>query len=409
MNEDRLLLVTHVALKIGETGVSIDDQTARGIVRWSDNFERIAYAGIGTVEEAGAQQSSINWVPIADLPCAGRLEVIPMPNAYRVQDFVALYRSGRARLATEVTRSRFLCFTVGALAGDWAAVASLEAIRQKRRYAVWFDRVEHEVVRSGLPGMPLKRRVKESACLPFMQLYHQHLVRRCDLGLFQGKDCYDYYSRFTSVGQCVYDTHTSKKDFIKKSGLDLKVSGIAAGDALRICYVGRAADMKGPIDWLEVLSRLRDAGVPFMARWLGDGPLLDQMRTMVMKRSLDAHVELTGFVSDRAETLDVMKTSHVFMFCHKTPESPRCLIEALVCGAPIVGYRSSYASELTSADGGGTFVDVGDVQGLVNCLIDLHQDRTLLSEQVMRAAQSGRRFDEETVYRHRANLIRSML
>lgn len=409
MSADRLLLVTHVALKNSGDGFWIDDQTAQGLVRWCENFDSIAYAGISVPAAEMAQQSSITWTPIASLPCASRIEIIAMPHAYRIGDFVATYRRSRALLAKQITESRYLCYTLGALFGDWGGVAALESIRQRRDFAVWFDRVEHEVMRSDLPSLPLKRRVKQTLSIPAMQYYHRHLTRRSRLGLFQGKDCFEHYRRFADKAFCMYDTHTQDSDFIDAAALDKKIADVGAGSPLRLCYAGRAADMKGPFDWLEALAKLRDAGAPFTATWWGDGPLLEAMQHQVKALSLTAQVELKGFVSDRTVLLSAMKSAHLFLFCHKTPESPRCLIEALVCGTPIIGYGSAYARDLVATHGGGRFVDVGDIQGLADLLLTLHRDRTALQGEIGRAALAGLPFDEKTVYRERANLIREHL
>lgn len=409
MSTDRLLLVTHVPLKKEHGGFSIDDQTAEGLVRWSENFGRVAYAGIELPDAHLEHLSSTTWTPIGGLPCADRIDVIAMPHAYKIGTFVATYKQTRTMLAKEIARSRFMCFTLGALFGDWGGIAALESIKQRRAYAVWFDRVEHEVVRSDLPSMPMKRRIKQTLSIPLMQNYHRYLTRQSRLGLFQGKDCYDHYCRLVDKAFCMYDTHTQTADFIDAATLDAKLASAGSGDPLRLCYVGRAADMKGPLDWLETLTKIRDAGVPFTATWLGDGPLLETMRKSVEERQLTAHVELAGFVSDRAEILARMKAAHIFLFCHKTPESPRCLIEALVCGTPIMGYGSAYARDLVAADGGGRFVDVGDVQGLADRLVALHRDRAALQGEIRRAARSGLRFDEQTLYRERAELIRAHL
>jgi hypothetical protein len=47
-----------------------------------------------------------------------------------------------------------------------------------------------------------------------------------------------------------------------------------------------------------------------------------------------------------------LRRAHVFVFTHVTPESPRCLLEALVSGSPIVGYKSAFAEEVTTGRGG---------------------------------------------------------
>ena len=404
-----MLFVTHVALRRSGEGWQIDDQTAEGLIRWCENFGWVTYAGIEATDEDVGKWSSATWVKIKDLPCADRLNIIALPRAYRVSEFAAAYNRTRKLLGDEIARSTYLCFTLGTLIGDWSVVAALEARKQRRKYAVWFDRIEHQVVQSDLPSMPFKRRIKERVSLPFMRLSHRYLTERSHLGLFQGKDCYDYFSRFTDKGFCVYDTHTKASDFIDKDLLDTKIALLRAGAPLRLCYVGRAADMKGPLDWIDTLSRLRNAGVKFEATWYGDGPMLDAMNAMISERALLAQVALPGFIAGRAAVLAAMRRADIFLFCHKTPESPRCLIEALVSGVPIVGYASAYARDLVSVEGGGDFVDVDKIQELADRLIALDGDRDSLADLVTAAARSGLKFDEQSVYRHRAELLRNNL
>lgn len=94
-------------------------------------------------------------------------------------------------------------------------------------------------------------------------------------------------------------------------------------------------------------------------------------------------------MSDRTRFLSAMKSAHLSLFCHKTPEAPRCLIETLACGMPIVGHASAYARDLVATQGGGHFVDVGDTHGLADPLLTLHRDRTALQAEVGRAVLAG--------------------
>ena len=71
--------------------------------------------------------------------------------------------------------------------------------------------------------------------------------------------------------------------------------------------------------------------------------------------------------------LQHLKGADAFVFCHKTQESPRSLIEALACGLPLVGYHSEYASHLISEKCGGIFSPMDDIASVVSrwlvCLI----------------------------------------
>jgi glycosyltransferase involved in cell wall biosynthesis len=153
------------------------------------------------------------------------------------------------------------------------------------------------------------------------------LIRRAALGLFHGRETYDAYSPYCRSPELVHDIHINWRDHIPPEALQAKIEGAAEGP-LRICYVGRADPMKGPLDWIEVLEKLTAAGVDFQAVWLGAGSEHAAMRRRIAQGDLADRVDAPGFVSKRSSILETLREAHVFMFCHKTPESPRCLIEA---------------------------------------------------------------------------------
>lgn len=409
----KIFLVNPVILRELNGRFGLDDQTCEGLKRWSENFDQVIFACIvlpeDALEKTGSSVTGTNWQAIADLPFANKIEFVHLPWAYRVQDFIKVYPSTRKLLAEKIAESQYLCFSIWSLIGDWGAVACQEAMKQKRAYSVWTDWVAYEVMSRLLPTFPWKRRIKEFLTIPLMRLYHKYLIQNSDLGLFQGQDCYLEFSRFSKNPHCVYDVHTQKSDQINPSELQLKIDSAQSGKPLLICYAGRVADEKGPIDWLYTLHYLQQQGVNFQATWIGNGPLLTKMQLVVQELGIASCVKLTGFISDRSQILQIMRTSHIFLFCHKTPESPRCLVESLVSACPLVGYDSPYPVGLVGETGGGVFAPMNDWRKLAEELIKLNGDRDRLIELIYCANISGQRFDEETVYQARANLIKEYI
>lgn len=404
---DSLLLVTAVALREIDGRIFIDDQTWLGIAQWLRYFSKVTYAGL---EADGVEShSSVTWKPVDEIPGAERLSVVRLPRAFKLWSFARTYRETRSRLRAAIASCERLCFTIGHLVGDWGTVAALEADAQERPYGVWFDRIEHQVIMQAWGSMSWKARMRETLSAPLAKAMNARVVRHSVMGLYQGGDCFEHFRPMAPKPFCVYDTHTTDKDFLPEEQLIAKLAEIRRGAPLRIAYVGRAAEMKGPLDWLSALAAIRDAGVAFAAEWLGDGPLLDEMKSYVKRHGLESSVRLPGFVGDRAEVVEAMRRSHIFMFCHKSPESPRCLIEALVSGSPIVGYDSAYPRDLVGREGGGLMTRLHDWAALARAVIALEQDREKLADLVARAAREGHRFDEDTVYRHRAMLMREHL
>lgn len=395
--------MTHVPIRSNAEGHFIDDQTARGIAQWCRYYSEVTYIGIE--DTASSRESSSAWINLSLQPDSQNCQVIGLPNAYRAADMARTYRSVRARLRQEIARHHHLCFTIGGLVGDWPAVAALEAMAQKRDYVAWIDRVEPEIIRRTMAGAPLRRRLKNALALPLMERYQRFILSRSKTALLQGMDTFSYFRASAPNPQCIYDTHTTKADQISGSQLADKQARIKANAPLEIVYAGRAAAMKGINDWLDVLTLLNQRGVPFRARWIGDGPELSAMQMRVENSPLKGKVCLPGFESDHRALLTALRDSDMLLFCHKTPESPRCLIEALVCGCPLVGYQSSYVSGLVEVKGGAALTAPNQVAALANLVEELHGNRDRLAHLVGQAAASGTDYDEDAVYRHRARLM----
>jgi glycosyltransferase involved in cell wall biosynthesis len=167
--------------------------------------------------------------------------------------------------------------------------------------------------------------------------------------------------------------------------------------------------MKAPLDWVKAISKARDLGVNLQATWMGDGSQLSQMQSLIKELNLEKCIQLTGFQSDREQLLNQIRHSHLMLFTHITPESPRCLIESLMCGTPIIGYHSEYAEDLVNNYGGGQFVAIQNCQELGVLLSILFRERQLLAKLIKEAGKNGQRFTDQLVFQERSELIKKYL
>ncbi|MBE1283182.1 MAG: glycosyltransferase [Rhodobacteraceae bacterium] len=381
-----------------------EKQALNGMRLWAAHFEKVI-----VMMPESPEAPPPGWEPLSHhTNSLERVQVEPLPMAYRPDQFFKVLRSTRRKIGDLIRMADYLSFAIGGLFGDWGAVAAFEAERQGRPFAVWTDRVESEVVRRSI-GQGTWRHSLRSRLYhrPMFQL-EKKVIRRAALGLFHGQETFDTYAPFCRNPHVVHDIHIAPKDHISDEALSDKMDAIPEGQ-IRIAYVGRADPMKGPMDWLEALALMRDAGVIFQATWLGDGSELEQMRAWVAEKGLTGQVDLPGFTDNRDAVRDLLQQAHIFLFCHKTPESPRCLIEALSAAAPIIGYEGAYARDLISAHQGGVLVPLGDVDALAQAVITLERDRVRLSELIGRAREDGRPFTDEAVFEHRSDLIKQYL
>jgi colanic acid/amylovoran biosynthesis glycosyltransferase len=401
----RLLIYAPVPLVRTEDGLYLEDQACNGLRLWAEHFDELV-----TMHPVTDGPLPDAWVPISTVgPNLDRIRVLPLPMAYRPDRFLRHLPATRRLIRAEIDAADHVAFSIGGLAGDWGSVGAWEAHRAGRPFAIWTDRVESEVVRrTAASGAKWRHRMRARLEHRPMWWWEKFIIRRAALGLFHGKETFDTYAPYCREPQLVHDIHIKPSEHIAPDALKAKIARVADGP-IDIVYTGRAIAMKGPQDWVAVLEALARAQVDFRATWLGDGPDLPDMKARVARAGLDDKVTFAGFVRDRDTVFDRLRKAQVFLFCHKTPESPRCLIEALVSGTPIVGYGTAYPEDLIAAHGGGHLVPLDDVAALGAAVTDLARDRARLGDLMARAAQDGAGFTDEAVFRHRCEVIKAYL
>lgn len=400
--DPRLLIYAPVPLFRAEGQIYLEDQARVGLRLWADNFAKVA--AMMPVIDAPPPAGWSAYTP-EDI---SRVTLHPLPAAYTPLSFARHYSATLKDIAALIEGADVLSFAIGGLFGDWGAVACFAAHRKGRKFAVWTDRVESEVTRLTAQTGALKTRLRKRLTAGPMWALEKAVIQRADLGLFHGRETYETYAPFSRNPHVVHDIMLDRSVQIDDPQFARKQAATETG-LLEIVYAGRADTMKGPMEWLGVLWQLRDAQVDFRATWLGDGPMLGEMRVEVSKAGLDDCVSLPGFVQDRAVLMDTLRRAHLFLFCHKTPESPRCLIEALMSGAPIIGYDGAYPRELTEIHGGGRFVPRGDVSALSKVVIALAGARVELVGLQKQARQDGQLFDQDSVFQHRSEILKNVL
>lgn len=404
MSQGKLLIYAPVPLYPSSGGFLLEDQACNGLRLWATHFDSVT-----VLIPLGQGAPPANWKPVTAVgPDLARIRFVPLATAYRPDVFARHFLSCRAMIRQEIDKADYLSFSIGGLFGDWGSVACYQAHRMQRRFAVWTDRVESEVVRRTATAGPMKQRIKSRLTYRPMAWLERFLIRRATLGLFHGKETFESYAPFCRQPVLVHDIHINKAEHITNDDLSAKI-GAADKGPLRIGYVGRADAMKGPLEWVDTLARLQHSGVAFDAFWMGEGTQMDAMRTRANALGIADKIRFTGFVKDRREVLARYRAADVFLFCHKTPESPRCLIEALVSGTPLVGYEGAFARDLISAHGGGRLVSVGDTDALALVLKELAEDRASLGRMMQNAVKDGAPYDDASVFAHRSNVIKNCL
>jgi len=402
-----LLLELPVPLRRVAGVLHVEAQAHNGMQRWLDNFEHLVICA--PVIPESQVDSTMDWKPAQDLLAGGRLTLHELPWGYHPRDHVKHRAAVRALFRDLIPRSRFLCFSNLGWSGAWGNIAAEEARRIGRPYAVWLDWELH-VTPLGAQAGRLKRTVLNLR-RGFERRRAIHAIRHASLGLFHGRTVYDAYAAISREPHVVHNVHLKKDDVILEEALQRRLARVD-DRRIRIGYVGRVHTMKGPLDWIAAIAAAAahpGIGVRIEAAWLGNGSLLEQAREDVRRRGLEHVISFPGGESDRAKVLEFLRSLDLFVFCHNTPESPRCLLEALMAGVPLVGYWSSFAQDLVQAEGGGDFVPIGDVEGLADAIVHQLEDAALRQRNTLAAWRSGMHFSDDAVFTHRSDLIKRHL
>jgi glycosyltransferase involved in cell wall biosynthesis len=391
-----LLLVLPIQAYHFEGRIFIDRQACNGLRLWLENFAEVVVACPTYNGKPPSDRS-----PIDEVVGANRLSFVQLPVAYTPLRFFLVLRRTAITLERQISASKYLHFAIGGLWGDWAAIACLLAAASGRRVAVWTDRVESAVAAFNAGSKRGFKRAYARSCAFAIKYFERHVIRRCAVGLFHGMDCYSSYARYCRDPFLVHDIHLDEEDRIDETELGQRLR--RRGGPLRVAYAGRVHIEKGVFDWIEALSLSRAAGLEFRAVWFGEGPELSSARQLVVKRDLDDCISFPGAMQNHRELIRELKNFDVFVFCHLTPESPRCLIEALICGLPIIGYDSPYQRDLIRHNGGGILTKMGDPALIAKSLAAFLRDRGILTRA---ARKDGAAFTAREVFKHRSELIR---
>ncbi len=182
--------------------------------------------------------------------------------------------------------------------------------------------------------------------------------------------------------------------------------------AIRMLGVGRLVHKKGFDVFIAACGLLAARGVPFTAVLVGeDGEHGPALRDAVTRAGLEDHVVFAGPMTQAQLFQEYQRASVFCLPCRVVDNGdrdgiPNVLMEAMVCGVPVVTTAISGIPELVRDGDNGLFVPVGDAASLADAVLRIHQDPALAT----RLSQAGRQtierdFDGDRLAGHLASLF----
>lgn len=145
----------------------------------------------------------------------------------------------------------------------------------------------------------------------------------------------------------------------------------APGEGLRLLAVGRFVEKKGFRVLLAACAQLRQRGMPFSVRLVGEGPLAGALKADC--RRLDVQVEFPGWLPEEElreayADADVFCCPSIITRDGDRDGLPNVLVEALSTGLPAVGTSISGIPEAIEHEVTGLLVPPGDARAFADAL-----------------------------------------
>lgn len=185
----------------------------------------------------------------------------------------------------------------------------------------------------------------------------------------------------------------ARRLLVSPSGADSRLFHGADPAAAPPCFlaVGRFVAKKGPLETLRAFSRMREL-LPSIERvgarlvMVGDGPLLEPARHLVRQLGLEPVVQLPG-LCDRSQVVTMMRSARAFVqHSRVAPDgdsegSPVAVMEAQLCGLPVVATCHAGIPEVVQDGVSGFLVAEGDGEAMAQAMAKLAMDPQLAARQ----------------------------
>jgi glycosyltransferase involved in cell wall biosynthesis len=149
--------------------------------------------------------------------------------------------------------------------------------------------------------------------------------------------------------------------------------GIPPGSRTILC-VSRLHHQKGQFLLLEAAAPLISADKELHILLVGDGPLRDELETLVRERRWEEQVHLAG---RRRDVPELMRAASLLALPSLWEGMPNVVLEAMAAGLPVIASDVEGVRELLGNDTRGIVVPAGSAEALRTGLVGLLRDSNL--------------------------------
>lgn len=223
----------------------------------------------------------------------------------------------------------------------------------------------------------------------FEQRLLKLFARFADGWVFQTKDQREWYGDAVNDNKAVVIPNAINPEFIRPP--------YTGARDMRIVTAGRLSTQKNHRLLIESFRKIADKYPDLILEIYGQGPLKEELETLVIDMNLNNRILFKGYCSDIS---DKIKNASAFVLSSDFEGIPNALMEAMAIGLPCVSTDTAGggARLLIQNQENGLLVPVGDVSKLTEAICKLLDDRELSNRIGIAANAVTKRFSPESIY-----------
>jgi len=218
------------------------------------------------------------------------------------------------------------------------------------------EAAEHAMLVGMLSGLPYSM----SPHAVDIYVYQRFLRDKMNHAEFIATECQyskDYLAQYNTQ-------YPKERIYVQRLGFNLEkfkpgnnVNQESLGAPLRLVSISRLVEKKGLIYLIDALAVLRDEGLEYQSKIVGDGPELRNLESSIKNHQLGSRVQLLG-AKDSDQIKKILDDADIFILpCIITDRgdrdaTPTAIIEAMAIGIPIISTTVAGIPEIVSKNAG---------------------------------------------------------
>jgi glycosyltransferase involved in cell wall biosynthesis len=192
---------------------------------------------------------------------------------------------------------------------------------------------------------------------------------------------------------CAPDKIEIQRTGIPLADFPFRERGIPGDGQWRLLQAGRLIEKKGMKTTLRAFARFQKEFPAARLTIAGEGPQLEELRSLARELQIDGAVDFVGFVSQE-ELRELLYSSRIFLHPSETGRDgnqegvPNSMLEAMASGLPVFATRHGGIPEAIENKVSGILVNERDHRALGDTLIDCARDSAGLAAMGRAASES---------------------